>query len=101
MGRNRTGTLCPVVSRPISRTVPIALVGSRDHERVVGDVVVSRLRSDDARVPRLQIAVPAAARACSECMEVVARQGAPSRSPSLVRPTRLLPELSRMRGLGL
>src|SRR5437762_7330703 len=34
-------------------------------------------------------------------MEVVARQGASSRSVSLVRPTRLLPELSRMRGIDL
>src|SRR2546425_10466872 len=81
MGRGRRGTLSLVVSGPISRTVPVARVGSRDHERVVGDVVVSRLRSDDARVPRLRIAVPASAFVFLEGFEVVAGKGSSGGPP--------------------
>src|SRR5205807_9985209 len=99
MGRGRRGTLSLVVSGPISRTVPVARVGSRDHERVVGDVVVSRLRSDDALVPRLRIAVPASALVFLEGFEVVAGKGSSRGSPSLVRLSRLFPKLSRMWGL--
>jgi len=69
--------------------------------KVVGGVVVSRLRHAYSGVPKLWLAVPATARASDDRMEVVARQGASGRSASLVRPARLLPELSRIRGLEL
>src|SRR5438034_1988498 len=47
MGRDRAGTLCLVVSRAFPRPLPFTRVGSRDHETVVGSVVVSRLRTND------------------------------------------------------
>src|SRR5262249_29080293 len=101
MVRRRAGTLCLLVWGALPRRLPFTRVGSRDHERIAGGVVVPRLRPHGARVPRLRIVVPASARASIESMEVVAGQGALRWSPSLVRLSRLLLELSRMRGLDL
>ena len=81
------------------RPLPFARVGSRDHETTVGGMVVSRLRPYDAGVSRLRIAVPASAFVFLEGCEVVARKDIQSWSPSLVRLSRLFPELSRMWGL--